>query len=240
MNIHWTDHLLFLLLGVWLPWRSISAGPSPLEGVRFDTRTKLALYWGNNAWLWLLTLLVAGVWYGNGRSWALLGMAPMQTAERGWPYLALGLFVALYVADTIADIRDQVRRADTRATLRESMGFLPENGREFLHFIPVALTAGFCEEVIFRGYMLRYLQAVLAGLDGSYTLALLGAGAVFGSVHLYQGWRAVVKIMSMAVLFGYVFVHTGSIWLLAGLHFLIDLAGGGLAWQLLRRAKDDH
>jgi membrane protease YdiL (CAAX protease family) len=46
--------------------------------------------------------------------------------------------------------------------------------------------------------------------------------------------------MSMAVLFGYVFVHTGSIWLLVGLHFLIDLVGGWLAWQLLRRAKDDH
>ncbi|MEO0874544.1 MAG: CPBP family intramembrane glutamic endopeptidase [Bacteroidota bacterium] len=69
--------------------------------------------------------------------------------------------------------------------------------------------------------------------DYTYTLAILVPALIFGFVHFYQGWQAVIKIGAMAIMFGYIFVQTNSLWLLMVIHALIDLIGGLIAWRLL-------
>ncbi|MEM1217233.1 MAG: CPBP family intramembrane glutamic endopeptidase [Bacteroidota bacterium] len=83
---------------------------------------------------------------------------------------------------------------------------------------------------------MRYFQC-LFGQDETATLAILAPSVIFGLVHLYQGWHAVVKITAMAVMFGFVFVHTQSLWLLMAVHALVDLIGGALGWWLVGEDK---
>jgi membrane protease YdiL (CAAX protease family) len=61
-----------------------------------------------------------------------------------------------------------------------------------------SVTAGVCEEMAFRGYLQRQLQA----LSGSVVLAVLGQGLVFGLFHSYQGWKNVIVISVLGVLYG--------------------------------------
>lgn len=227
--------MLFLMLGVVLPWRSMTSTPNALQGVVFSTRMKITLYWSNNVWLWFMTLLVIAAWYWHERAWSYLGFTMGQPTERAWPYIAALIFVLLYIADTLADILTHNKRDLTRERLHQDLGFLPANRWEFLHFIPVALTAGFCEELIFRAYFIRYFQQLLGAYDPTSSWSILLSAIIFGVIHAYQGWQAIIKVSSMAILFGYIFVHTGSIWLVAILHFGIDFMGGLLAWQLLRQ-----
>ena len=79
-----------------------------------------------------------------------------------------------------------------------AQGLLPQGGLESLAWIPVALSAGFCEELAFRGYLQKQFQAI----TGSAAWAVLIQAVVFGIGHLYEGVGPVVRIMGFGILFG--------------------------------------
>jgi membrane protease YdiL (CAAX protease family) len=65
-------------------------------------------------------------------------------------------------------------------------------------FLILSVTAGFCEDFIFRGYLQRQFLTV----TGSAWIAISVQALVFGVAHLYQGWRGVVAITVYGALFG--------------------------------------
>jgi uncharacterized protein len=75
---------------------------------------------------------------------------------------------------------------------------LPKSLLEVLIWIATSITAGVCEEIAFRGFLQRQLHA----LSGSIVVAVLAQGLVFGLFHSYQGWKAVVVISVLGVLYG--------------------------------------
>jgi len=79
-----------------------------------------------------------------------------------------------------------------------AQGFLPQGMLESLVWIPLALSAGFCEELVFRGYLQKQFQAV----TGNAGLAVLFQAMVFGVGHLYEGIAPVGLITLYGVLFG--------------------------------------
>jgi CAAX protease family protein len=79
-----------------------------------------------------------------------------------------------------------------------AQGLLPKGIIEGLVWLPVALSAGFCEELAFRGYLQRQFRAIA----GSATLAVLLQGIIFGVGHLYEGPQAVARITVYGVLYG--------------------------------------
>jgi membrane protease YdiL (CAAX protease family) len=68
---------------------------------------------------------------------------------------------------------------------------------EITLWIAVSLSAGFCEELIFRGYLQRQFSA----LTDRVWLGILLQGIVFGLIHP-RGWRPVVVISLLGVLYG--------------------------------------
>ena len=75
---------------------------------------------------------------------------------------------------------------------------LPRTALEVLMWIATSASAGFCEEFVFRGYAQRQLLA----FSQSAVVAVVFQGLVFGMMHSYQGWRAVVTISILGILFG--------------------------------------
>lgn len=75
---------------------------------------------------------------------------------------------------------------------------LPQTVPEILIWIATSLTAGICEEMAFRGYVQRQFHT----LTRSAAFAVLGQGIVFGLFHSYQGWKNVVVICALGMLFG--------------------------------------
>ena len=60
---------------------------------------------------------------------------------------------------------------------------------------------------------------------------------IFASVHIYQGKKAVLKIVVMACLFGLVYLLTQSLWYLIILHVLVDVIGGLLAVWIMPKTS---
>ncbi|HKH97487.1 MAG TPA: CPBP family intramembrane glutamic endopeptidase [Candidatus Sulfotelmatobacter sp.] len=75
---------------------------------------------------------------------------------------------------------------------------LPRSLLEILIWIAVSITAGFCEEIAFRGYLQRQFHA----LSGSIAVAVLAQALVFGLAHGYQGWKSVIVIIVLGALYG--------------------------------------
>jgi membrane protease YdiL (CAAX protease family) len=87
-------------------------------------------------------------------------------------------------------------------------------------------TAAFCEELIYRGYLINFFQSLFQGLPNAPTLSLLLPAFFFSAAHYYQGIKAVFKILVLSTLFGLLFLKSGSLLIVCLLHFLVDWCSG--------------
>ncbi len=81
---------------------------------------------------------------------------------------------------------------------RKVLGFLvPRTRLEIALWICVAATAGFCEEMIFRGYVQRQFAAI----SGKVLGGMLASSIIFGTSHGYEGLKRMVLISVYGFLF---------------------------------------
>jgi uncharacterized protein len=107
------------------------------------------------------------------------------------PFVALWEGVA-YGSHYVLDFFSPAKNAATVNSL------LPKSLVEITLWIFLCLTAGFCEEITFRGYLQKQFHA----LTGSIAIAVILQGIVFGFTHGYQGWKNVVVITALGILYG--------------------------------------
>jgi membrane protease YdiL (CAAX protease family) len=107
---------------------------------------------------------------------------------------------------------------------RQARGFLallPRTGEERLWFVGLAVTAGCCEELIFRGFGIAYLRWLWPSAPDWALIAI--TAAAFGFAHLYQGPRGVVLTGLVGAYFAWVVLSTGTLWPAIAIHALLDL-----------------
>lgn len=75
---------------------------------------------------------------------------------------------------------------------------LPHGAGELAMWIALSVSAGICEETIFRGY----LQRQLAAFTKSAPAGVLLSAVAFGGAHAYQGPRMMVLIAVYGLMFG--------------------------------------
>ncbi|HET7229559.1 MAG TPA: type II CAAX endopeptidase family protein [Longimicrobium sp.] len=105
----------------------------------------------------------------------------------------------------------------------EAIAFILPRGRtERAWFAAMAMTVGVCEEIIFRGWLIRFLAEgppVALGLAGG----VIAAAVIFGIDHGYQGLVGIVATGVLALVFTALFLITGTLWIPMLVHALIDL-----------------
>lgn len=116
------------------------------------------------------------------------------------------------------------------STAKTVDSLLPKSVPEVSVWIATCITAGICEEMVFRGYLMRQFHA----LAGSIALAIAGQGAVFGLFHWYQGWKNVVVISVLGVLYGMLAAWRGNLRANIVAHAWSDIWEGWLKFLILR------
>ncbi|MGO8789210.1 MAG: CPBP family intramembrane glutamic endopeptidase [Terriglobia bacterium] len=69
---------------------------------------------------------------------------------------------------------------------------------EILIRVAASISAGICEEMVFRGFLQRQLHA----LTGNIVVAVLCQGLLFGLGHGFAGWDSVIECCVIGVLWG--------------------------------------
>ena len=102
-----------------------------------------------------------------------------------------------------------------------TVALLPRTAAERRLFACVGLTAGICEEWLYRGFFLAAVSALVGGVPD--VVLVLVAAAAFGLAHVYQGVPGVVTTGVLGGVLAAVYVSTGSLLLPVLLHAAIDL-----------------
>ena len=209
-------------------YRKIEHLPEPLP-----SRTRLRIYWSLIASQWTLVALAALALASGGRSFADLG----QTLG-AWPRVTIGIGIGLLALFAVLSVftTRQLRvasAADLPSRMRRAGKILPRNRDERAWFVGVALTAGVCEEILYRGFLPWWI----AGLTGS---ALLGFGisaVVFGLGHAYQGRGGVIVTGILGAGFGAIAWGLASLVPGQILHVAVDLVNGIAVGRTLERVQ---
>ncbi len=116
------------------------------------------------------------------------------------------------------------------AQAKKQLGaLLPRSGLEMALWLVLSATAGFCEEIMFRGYLQKQFRAATR----STAAAIVLQAVVFGIAHAYQGGRRIILIAVYGALFGMLAAWRKS--LRPGLigHAMQD-SFSGIAFRLLK------
>jgi uncharacterized protein len=179
--------------------------------------------------LWALTVIGAGIWFHDNRAWDVLGLS----VPRGWRlWGSVILIVGVTVLQALTALKI-ARISGPKPKLRAQLGglakMLPHSQSELRWFIGASLTAGICEEFLFRGYLIWAFTPAL-GWWGAAVVSLLA----FTAGHAYQGRSGAWKAALGGGFFTFFVLVSGSIIPAMVLHALIDAGSGVIAWLLLR------
>ena len=171
--------------------------------------------------------------------WVLAGITAAAALTSGWEPAAIGLI--RLQAETIAAWAAAITLAGLVLVLAaRSLGLeeapilrflLPRTGREKLLFLGLSVTAGFCEELVFRGFLLHALEAA----TGSVVLAVALSSGVFGLLHAYQRPAGAARAAALGAVLAAPVVATGSIVPAVLAHAALDVIAGLLLRERLLR-----
>jgi membrane protease YdiL (CAAX protease family) len=217
----WDFWLIFLFLSVVIPWRGYTRLKKLLALPSVDTKEKLALYAVTIAFQWVLVGLVAWRSLARGLTIQELGVGP-----QGWAgLLASGLFGAIIIGGLQWLNLRRIGKMEGEAPelLRKLANrLLPVSILEYLPYSALAITAGVCEEFVYRGFAIAAFSK--AGLP--LWLVVIISSILFGLAHAYQGRGGIISTGIFGVLLAIGRLGFGSLLPVMMWHAGLDLAAG--------------
>ncbi len=172
---------------------------------------------------WSMTVAFAALWLLIGRSPETMGLSLDFT---GWRWLGAGLAVvavAVLWVQWKTTVANPGKLEGVRTSIGDLADIVPRDDRESRMFAGVSLTAGICEEILYRG-MLPVILLPWLGMWG----ALVVSAAIFGLGHLYQGPAGILKTGTVGLVLGLLTMLSGSIVPAILVHAVIDVTSGSM------------
>jgi uncharacterized protein len=199
-----------------------------------DPRAKLREY----------KILVAALWISSGLALYAAGreifslhilsphIAQLHHPKVAWAYCAAAAVLA--IAMVLLPHFQALSGGKARQRIMKHYDllafFLPKTSGEYRWFGVLAVSAGFCEEVLFRGFLIGYFGAEPWRLGFLAAVAL--AALAFGANHLYQGAKEIPTKAFAGFIFSGLYLVTGSLWVPVAVHMITDL----MAIPVLKKA----
>jgi membrane protease YdiL (CAAX protease family) len=217
----WDFWLIFLFLSVVIPWRGYTRLKKLLALPSVDTKEKLALYAVTIAFQWVLVGVVA--WRSLARG---LTVQELGLGSQSWVRIvAAGLFGAIFIGGLQWLNLRRIGKMEGEAPelLRKLANrLLPVNLLEYLVYSALAITAGVCEEFVYRGFAISAFSKV--GLP--LWLVVIISSILFGLAHAYQGRAGILSTGIFGVLLAIGRLGFGSLVPVMMWHAGLDLAAG--------------
>lgn len=217
----WDFWLIFLVLGVLIPWRGRVRLQRLLSEPVMGTKDRLALYGSTIAFQWALVALVAWRALARGLTLTQLALAQPLNIE-----LALLSFVGAAILGTFQwfNLRRVSRMKGPVPELMHKLAerLLPSKSVEFGPYCGLAVTAGLCEEFLYRGFAMAALSRAGLAEWGVVVISSL----LFGFAHAYQGRSGIVATTLLGLIFAASRLIFNSLTPAVAWHMTVDLAAG--------------
>ncbi len=175
---------------------------------------RISIYERTMLFEWLmLGLVLAGIWWHGSSLLTVLGQR-WSSVSRFLRDLGIGvvfLIVAMMLGSVLPHGDDHVARL-----------ILPQGRTEMWVWVTLSLSAGICEEAIYRGYLQRQFISVTR----SVPVGIVLSAAAFAGAHAYQGWQMVLGIGVLGAIAGTIAYWRKSVRPGMIEHFLQDMLAG--------------
>jgi uncharacterized protein len=217
----WDILLIFFVLGVIVPLRGRARLQQLLAKPRVESAERLWLYGSTIAFQWFAAGVTAWRAWAHGLTAEQLGLVIPGQARL---FVIAVLGTALIVTLQWLNLR---RMGQSTSPLRRPLQalaerILPQSTVELIPFFVLAITAGLCEEFLYRGFAMAVLTR--AGLPVGVVILL--SSILFGLAHLYQGRAGFVSTTILGIFFGVSRATLGSLVPVTAWHIGVDLVAG--------------
>lgn len=183
---------------------------------------------------WCFSAAVIAIWLNQARPLADIGIA----VGSGWR-LAIGLAVACAFAWNLWSARQKIlARPELAQKIRQKFAcaeaLLPHSSSERSGFRLLSLTAGTCEELLYRGFVMWYLS-----LWTGWIAAVPIVAGLFGFAHWYLGNADVIRTAKIGLFFSVVVLAAGSLWPAMIIHATMDLVAGDVGYFALNGPRSN-
>lgn len=228
--MHILEWLLLAYLLVVFPAWELSTSGSLRQRLRANPAQKVSMYRTTCLQLWPPALLLLALLWTNSLSVAQIPVFVPLNFNQGFALLGL-LALTVYLGISLRAVaNDFDTRKKTGEALKPAAWMLPVTRREAVWFIgPVSLTAGICEELLYRAYLVQWFELAMP-----IWAAVILSSVVFGLIHAYQGVSGMLRSAAIGLVLASIFVATGSLLVPIALHIFIDVYSGALSWIALR------
>lgn len=210
-GLPWPARIHTVLLVALMPALSIEQLRLGEDAIREIPRR--SLYLSSAGALWFLAIAAIGASALSGIVPADYGLVPVSAGP-----IAVWSGAAFIAAVALALLAH-------RLGVRESailVHFLPRTKTERIAFVGLSATAGICEELVFRGFLI----AMLSAMTGSLAVSVAISTVVFGTLHAYQGVRGATRAAGLGLLLTFPVLATGSLFPSMIAHFAYDVVAG--------------
>ncbi|HKW32727.1 MAG TPA: type II CAAX endopeptidase family protein [Candidatus Acidoferrum sp.] len=217
----WDFWLIFIALGVVLPWRGRARMKKLLAMPRVSLMERLVLYASTMAFQWLAVAIVAWRVWAHSYSAQQLGLVFHERTT----LLVAGIVGAVVIATLQWLNLRRVSRIppQSRGPLQAiAERILPQTAVELPPYLALAITAGLCEEFLYRGFAMAALTH--AGL--STWLVILVSSILFGLAHSYQGQGGMVMTFVVGLVLGFSRLSYNSLVPAIFWHSAVDIVAG--------------
>lgn len=230
----WDFWLVFLFLGVVIPWRGHVRLKKLLALPSVDIKEKLALYAVTIGFQWLLAGVVGWRALARGLRIADLGLSPVGLIPvvagliGGMAIGGLQWLNLRRIGTMEGPAPDLLRKLANR--------LLPVSFLEYLPYSALSITAGVCEEFLYRGFAL----AAMSRSGTPVWLSVVVTSILFGLAHAYQGRAGILSTGLFGVLLALGRLGFGSLVPAMMWHAGLDLAAGAAAPRYLLRDSSEN
>ena len=163
----------------------------------------LLLIFGGQLGTLLLYIVVFITLWAKRWDWKYFGLT-----RPNWPktiYKAVLFTIGIFILNDFF-IQPLIEFYFGKIDLSEVSG-LQGNFVNYIVFILLGwILGGFCEEIIFRGYLLKRLAIIFGDTNKAWLLSAVIISIVFGFAHNYQGPSGIIVTAIIAFLLGLIFI----------------------------------
>ncbi len=233
----WDLWLIFFVLGVILPWRGRVRTKKLLAMPHVSTTERLALYASTIAFQWFAVAVVAWRAWANGFTASQLGLTIHDRSRILLAAVAGAMVIAALQWLNLRRVgRIPVEARGSIQALAERI--LPQSAVELLPYLALAITAGLCEEFLYRGFAMAVLGRV--GLQ-AWAVVLISS-ILFGLAHSYQGRGGIAMTLIIGTILGTSRIAYDSLVPAIFWHSAVDVVAGtaGPRYLVPKGAEDQE
>jgi membrane protease YdiL (CAAX protease family) len=196
----WHTVVFILVVGAWASWGYLGTHTAQYQ----QDPHRLFTYILTAGWEWLVVGYIA--WGVRSH-----GMRFRELIGRRWKnflhfLIDFGIAVGFWILALV--VLGVVNFAFLHLKPQPSVKLmLPQTVLEMVVWVMVCVTAGFCEEIMFRGYLQRQFIA----WTGNIAAGVVLSAVLFGAAHIYGGVKSAFLIAVFGLLFGILAEFRGSL-----------------------------